>query len=210
MTSLPAVLTRTRRLLAARRRWFAAGLTAVAVAAGLHVVSPPPPVTQSVVVAAIDVPAGTPLRAEHLRRTDLPDAAVPRGAVTSPDQLIGRVLVGPVRAGETLTDIRVVDQPLIAGYGGGRVAAPVRIADADAVALLQPGDRIDVMAADPQSAQAASVVATRAPVIVVPKPETGSPTSGSGALVVLAVSGESAKKLARAAVAGPLSIAIRE
>ena len=33
------------------------------------------------------------------------------------------------------------------GLGDGHVAAPVRIADADVVALLRVGDRIDVYAA---------------------------------------------------------------
>ncbi len=53
-----------------------------------------------------------------------------------------------MRAGETITDVRLVGPALLAGYGDQLVAAPVRIADAGSAALLQPGDVIDVLAAD--------------------------------------------------------------
>ncbi|GAB2884321.1 hypothetical protein [Streptomyces mayteni] len=88
-----------------------------------------------------------------------------------------------------------------------RVAAPVRIADAAAVGLLGPGDRVDVLAADAKGA--ARVVARRALVAEVPgggaaAPEHGG--AGQGALVVLTVSPDTAAKLAGAAAQAELVI----
>ena len=55
-----------------------------------------------------------------------------------------------------------------AGTTRGRVVAPLRLADADLVELLRPGDQVDVIAADPQSEQA-DVVARAVRVVTVPR-----------------------------------------
>jgi hypothetical protein len=60
--------------------------------------------------------------------------------------VVGRVLAGAMRRGEVLTDARLVGGGLLEGYGPGVAAVPVRMADAGAVRLLKPGDRIDVLA----------------------------------------------------------------
>ena len=96
---------------------------------------------------------------------------------------------------------------MLAAYPG-RVAAPVRIGDPGAVALLRIGDRVDVLAADPSGEAGADVVATDAPVIALPRRvDTGS-SMVSGGLVVLAVPESTAISLAAAGVSGFLSITI--
>lgn len=70
------------------------------------------------------------------------------------------------------------------------VAAPVRIADAGAVRLLRPGDRVDVVAADGGSA--GRVVATGARVTAVPD----FAADETGALIVLSVPRPTAARLA--------------
>jgi hypothetical protein len=50
-----------------------------------------------------------------------------------------------------LTDARLVGPSLLQGRSGS-VALPVRVPDADVVALLRVGDRIDLYAADPAAA----------------------------------------------------------
>ncbi|HET7327916.1 MAG TPA: Flp pilus assembly protein CpaB [Nocardioidaceae bacterium] len=207
-SALALTTDRVRRAISARRRLLAAGCAAAAAAGGLHTVSPPPPETTEVIVAAADLPAGVPVRAEQLQTVALRDGVVPDGALTTDAEAVGELLVRPVRAGEPLTDLSVVGAPLVRGYGSGRVAAPVRIADAGAVALLEAGDRIDVLAADPRGVAETAVVASGALVVVVPEPAEAAAHSG-GALVVLAVTPEIAKKLSQAAVVGPLSLAIR-
>ncbi|MDT0431743.1 hypothetical protein [Streptomyces salyersiae] len=106
---------------------------------------------------------------------------------------------------------------------GPLVSAPVRIADAAAVTLLRPGDRVDVLAARDGAAKARVVArdvrVTHVPVGrrdgtdgALPGPgfagPDGGPGAGGGALVVLAVERETAAVLAGAGASGPLAVAV--
>ena len=66
---------------------------------------------------------------------------------------VGRVLAGPVRSGEALTDVRLVGSSLLT-RGGRLVAAPVRLADPATAGLLHAGDRVDVLAVRTDEPQA--------------------------------------------------------
>ncbi|RII14970.1 hypothetical protein DSC45_18920 [Streptomyces sp. YIM 130001] len=89
------------------------------------------------------------------------------------------------------------------------VTAPVRIADAETVRLLRPGDRVDVIAADPDEASA-RVVAAGVRVQHVPGQagETADATVRDGALVVLSVPRAAAVKLAAAAATARLAVTV--
>ena len=65
------------------------------------------------------------------------------------DDPVGEVLAAPLRAGEPVTDVRLVGARADDGQPG-LVAVPVRLPDPGMVALLDVGDRIDVVATDPQ------------------------------------------------------------
>ncbi|CAM5461093.1 Flp pilus assembly protein RcpC/CpaB domain-containing protein OS=Streptomyces aurantiogriseus OX=66870 GN=GCM10010251_21480 PE=4 SV=1 [Streptomyces aurantiogriseus] len=98
------------------------------------------------------------------------------------------------------------------------VEAPVRIADAAAVRLLRPGDRVDVIAAEQTAAGGeARVVARRALVTKVPEPLDGAagaagPAAGDvvdgGALVVLSVPPPTAARLAGASATARLAVTL--
>jgi len=213
ISSGPAMLRQRyehlRRMVSRHRRLLAAGLAAAAVTVALNSLAPEPPATTPVVVAASDLHGGAVLAADDLLvRRMLPHTA-PAGAAATPDPVLGRILAAPVRAGEPITDVRVVHAPLAAGYGDNLVAAPVRIADADAVALVRVGDTLDVLAPDPTGERPTSVVVQRAPVAALPEPADGATAGTAGALVVLAVSRADAARLARHAVIGPLMITLR-
>ena len=60
--------------------------------------------------------------------------------------LVDQVLAAAVRAGEVITDVRLVGAGLTALLPAGQVAAPVRLADLAVAALVRAGDRIDVLA----------------------------------------------------------------
>jgi hypothetical protein len=90
------------------------------------------------------------------------------------------------------------------------VAAPVRVADAGAVALVRVGYRVDVLAPDPTGRLPPAVAVTAAQVVAVPQPDDEIGMSASGALVVLAVTPAEAQTLARHAVLGPLVLTLRE
>ncbi|MFJ6725776.1 hypothetical protein ACIQPQ_12750 [Streptomyces sp. NPDC091281] len=107
---------------------------------------------------------------------------------------------------------------------GTTVRAAVRIADAATVRLLRPGDRVDVIATEPSEEDGrARVVARRALVAEVPDSTTARPGGveaadevgaadvtvvGGGALVVLAVPGPTALRLAGAGAASRLAVTL--
>jgi hypothetical protein len=85
------------------------------------------------------------------------------------------------------------------------VAVPLRLPDAGMAALLRVGDRIDLVAADPQGS-VARVVATDLAVVALPAPDDDTASSGvPGRLVVLAAPETIREELAQAAVTGFLT-----
>lgn len=199
MTGLPrALLTAAAR----RRGLLAAGLAAAAVASGLTALAPAPPATSTVLTAARDLAAGAVLTADDLTASSLPSALVPSGALVDVAAVAGRLVAGPVRRGEPLTDVRLLGTGLLPP--GVEVAAPVRLAEPATGALVVAGDRVDVLAAAPEGGRAAEVVASGLRVLAVPAVDG----SGEGALLVVAVSRPAAARLAAAAVTGRLSIVV--
>lgn len=156
------------------------------------------------VTAARDLPAGSVLTEHDLALTAFAPGSVPEGTLTAA-AATGRTTTGPVRRGEPLTDARLLHGSLLEGYPGA-VAAPVRIADPGSVSLLRIGDRVDVVAADPQGRREAELVAAGAPVVALPRAEES--MLASGGLVVLAVTETTALRLAGAAVSGQLSVVL--
>jgi Flp pilus assembly protein CpaB len=163
---LPDRLTRparaVRRAVLARRRLLAAVLAAVAVAAALQATARPAPATVAVTVAARDLPVGAVVAPEDLATA----AWTPDSAPADLPDPVGRVLAAPVRAGEPVTDVRLVGPGLTEGRPD-LAAVPVRLPDAGMAALLEVGDEIDLLAADPRSG-GADVVAAGVPVLALP------------------------------------------
>ena len=134
--------------------------------------------------------------------TSLPAGLVPDGALVDAAATVGRLVVGPVRRGEPLTDVRLLGASLLVG---GDVAVPVRVAEPATAALVGAGDRVDVLAASPEGGTVASVVASGLAVLSVPA--LGDDV-GEGALLVLAADRPTAARLAAAAVTGRLSVVV--
>ncbi|WP_110208222.1 Flp pilus assembly protein CpaB [Nocardioides daejeonensis] len=199
---------RLRRRLLRHRRGLAAVLLGVAAVGTLRTLAPAPPAYVDLVVAAADLPAGTPVSASDLTVVRVPPDAVPEGAQGRREAL-GRTLAGPLRRGEPLTDAGLVAPGMLTD-APGMVALPVRIPDPGVVAMLRPGDRIDLAATDPQSGLTEQV-ATGVRVITVPQPEREPQATGpglAGRLVVLAVSPASARNIAGAAATRWLAVTI--
>ena len=172
---------RMRRAVLARRRLLAALFAGVAVAAGVQAATAPPPAAVSVLTAASDLPAGTVLGTDDVVPVDFAPDSVPAGLT---DDAVGRTLAAPVRKGEPVTDVRLVGPALTAGHPD-LTAVPVRLPDAAMVELLHVGDRIDLIATDPQG-DGVSVVAYDVPVLALPASSTAPTASGqAGALVVV-------------------------
>ena len=154
-------------------------------------------------MAAVDLPGGRPVLAEELTLATFRADSVPAGTLQTAQEAVGRVLAAPVRKGEALTDLRLVAPDLLDGYPG-LVATPVRIADAASVDLLRVGDRVDLVAADPEG-RTAEPVARAAPVIALPEPAVVDQDLQRGGLVVVAVPEDQALVLARLGVSHVLS-----
>lgn len=198
------------RVLVWRARWWtAATLLALACAAALPVLAPAPTGTATLTVTSHELAAGATLTARDLMTTAVPVQAVPDQADLSPAELVGRTLAVTVPARTPL-----VPGVLAGGLRGpdGTVVAVVRLADAALVALLHPGDRLDVLGSDGLGGDGA-VLAHRA--LVLPQPS--SPASGVGALgcgadpsatVVLAVLPDEVAGLSGAAASGGLTAVV--
>ena len=122
--------------------------------------------TVAVPVAAHDLPSGTVLSADDLATRRLPAGSLPAGRRAD---AVGRTLAGPVRAGEPVTDVRLVARRCSRAIPVAS-RCPVRIADADVVGLLRVGDHVDLVAADPRRGTA-SYVAVDVPVLALPAPD---------------------------------------
>lgn len=174
-------------------------------------VAPTPPGVP-VVVAARDLAAGARLSTRDLRTLALPTEVVPAGSAREPRSLLGRVVAGPVRRGEPVTDARLVGPGLTAGLATPELAAvPVRLADPAAATLVRPGDRVDVLAttvegtSDQRPAGDAVQVAGGVRVLAV----LPGRDAADGALLVLAATPAAARRLAAAAARQRLTVAVR-
>lgn len=191
-------------------RWLVAAAL-LGLAALLLGADPPPavaPPSTQVVVAARDLTGGLALTRADLRVARLTRTLVPRGVLRSVSDALGQATAGPVRAGEPLTDVRLLGPALLQAVGGvATVAAPVRIADPGAVALLRPGDRVDVVSAGGTGSEPVRMVATDVPVVGVPRPEDDG--AAEGALIVVAAPPGVAARLVVAAATSRLSLTVR-
>lgn len=219
-----------QRAVARHRTLLAAGLAAAAVAAGLTAAVPAQERAVLVLTATRDLAAGTALTREDLVATPVPPGLVPEGALSELVGAVGRFVAGPVRRGEPLTDVRLLGAGLLGGESAGgeatgargdatgavgadargkvhasEVAVPVRVAEPAVAALVQAGDRVDILSASPEGGPAATVVAADVPVLSVPILEDD-PTEGT--LLVVAANRFTGTQLAAAAVTGRLSLVV--
>lgn len=194
---------RPRSPVHAARRAAAVLLALGALALALRPEPPPSsgPVPVPVVVAADGLPSGRTLAAGDLALARLPPEVVPDGVVADPGLLVGRVLAGAVRAGEPLTDARLVGPGLTSGLPAGQVAAPVRLADVAVAALVRTGDRVDVLAV-PDGAAAAETVAEGVLVLAAAEDDA------SAGLLLVAVDPGTAGRLASAAATATLTVSL--
>lgn len=199
---------RLRRRVLLHRRGLAVLLLAAGVVCGLGALRAPAETTTSVWVAAHDLDGASPIGPSDLRRERLPRDAVPAGTVAYA-AIVDRRPTGPVRAGEPLTDRRLVGPGLLETYPG-RAAVPVRLTDPGTSALVHLGDRVDLVRTDPQGDGPASLLAARAVVLAVvedPDEDAATPAaSGSGGIVLVAVDESAAPEVAAAGAAGFLTV----
>ncbi|HEX3791359.1 MAG TPA: SAF domain-containing protein [Pseudonocardiaceae bacterium] len=212
----PLLTDRLRGLLGARgwpralalRRAFAVLLVMLACALVLRPAAAHDGPAGHVVVTTHDLPAGHTLTSADVAVRTLPVGLRPSAALNSVAAAVGRVLASTVRAGEPLTDVRLLgpaDTTLTAGDPRAE-AVPVRLADPSVADLLRPGLRVDVITAatdhatDPVLATDATVIAVR---------DTGRTAGQQDRLVLLALPAASATRVAAISLRQPVTVTLR-
>lgn len=107
--------------------------------------------TVPVLVAAADIPAGTPLSEGLVRVIKVPVGGTPPGALWGPGQVAGRYAAVPLFRDHMLSQRHVTEAADVTGVlppGQRVVAVPVR-PDTLPAGLIRPGDLVDVAAAWP-------------------------------------------------------------
>lgn len=111
----------------------------------------PEPARQQVVVAARDLPLRTLLAAGDLKLQEVPPELVPEGALTDPQQAVGKLTTVDVPRGEMLLESRLL-APDYVGPKAALVMDPKEVVVAfpasdllGSLDVVRPGDRVDLM-----------------------------------------------------------------
>lgn len=121
---------------------------------------------RAVVVAAVDIPARTTITENMLKETTLPSSVVERDALTSAGEAAGQLSLITIPAGSQVTGSKVghpEDVGLPVRLAPGKRAISIQIDRVKGISgLLEPGDRVDVLAIPPRNgselAQAATIL----------------------------------------------------
>ncbi|MCW2799056.1 MAG: hypothetical protein JWQ70_528 [Aeromicrobium sp.] len=159
-------MNQLHRFVFEHRRVLAAICAGLAVLAALSAVRGSPS-GSAIVVASRDLASGHVITAADLDTSLVPAGSAPDHQLSRSDA-VGRRIAGPMRQGEALTDYRVLRPDALKGYGPGSVLTTVRVAEADGLTGIQVGDRIDVIAVDPNGETKATVLARGVEVVAVP------------------------------------------
>lgn len=206
--------TLTTRLSAALRPDWTRTIAARRVIAGLLVVlagvtafrSDPDGERREVVIASRDISPGAELTADDVRVDLVPTEPLPDGALDDLEAVIGDVPAGPIRRGEVITDVRVLDSRLAEATAGPNARiVPLHLTDQALLDLVRAGDVVDVLAAPTGDNARPQVVASGAVVVMVsPKPK--SPTSGGDRIILVALPADTANAVAAATLTDAVTL----
>ncbi len=192
----------------ALRRLAAAVLVAVAVVLAVAGAASPSVAGVPVVLARRDLAPGAPLGPDDVGVASRPPEGVPVGALGDVGDALGRQPVGPVRAGEVLTDVRLVGTEAARAAVGVPDAAgvPLRLADPAVAALVRAGALVDVVGGAGAGGGDGVVLARGARVLTV---LPGEERTASAPLVLVALPGPDAARVAAATVGQEVTLTLR-
>jgi pilus assembly protein CpaB len=177
--------------------------------------------TKPVVVAATDLELGSQIRPDDLRVVEWPESALPAGAFSAPDEIIGRGLVMPVIQNEPILPMKLAGKDAGSGLPvvipEGKRAVSVRVNDVIGVAgYVLPGTRVDVLAtASPTTSPTdttTKVVLTNVQVLAAGTKMEQDGDQGKAmavTVVTLLVDPEQAERLTLASTEGKIQLALR-
>jgi pilus assembly protein CpaB len=178
--------------------------------------------TQSVVVAAVDLPWGTSITSSMVKSVPYLKESLPAGHFTDPAALVGRTNIYPMRAGEPLFESKLA--PTTVSQGGvaalvtpKKRAMGVKVDKVVGVSgFIHPGNRVDVLVTLSRSERlndpTTKIVLENILVLA-----TGTELEKTGKqekpaqvdVITLEVTPEEGEKLALAATEGKLQLALR-
>jgi pilus assembly protein CpaB len=179
------------------------------------------PTLAPVVVAALDLPLATTIKAEHLALVDWPENGRPPGTFPDQKDLIGRVLISKTLKGEPILAPRLAAKEAGSGLAAlipdNMRAAAVRVDDVVGVAgFIHPEDRVDVivtMRSERGGETSSKVILQNVKVLAVGRQIEVEEKSRGKALPVtvatLLVSAEQSEMLALATTQGKLLLTLR-
>jgi pilus assembly protein CpaB len=177
--------------------------------------------TRPVVVAAADLELGAELRADDLRVVEWPESAMPMGAFSNPEEVVGRGLVMPVIQNEPILPMKLAGKGAGSGLPvvipEGKRAVSVRVNEVIGVAgYVLPGTKVDVLATASTSEKredtTTKLVLSNVQVLAAgtkleQDAEQGKPVSVT--VVTLLVTPEESEKLTLGATEGKIQLALR-
>lgn len=180
--------------------------------------------TQNIVVANKDIPAGTMINEEFLKKGMLrasrwPKTSVPAGAFSSPEQLVGKTNRVKILANEPVLESRLAGEGagLTVRLEAGKRAMAVRVDEIIGVSgFIVPDDRVDVIVtatppgADKQDDRISKIVLQNKRVLSVAQSteqKDGKPQVARS--ITLEVAPDEAEKLSLASQEGSVVLALR-
>jgi pilus assembly protein CpaB len=177
--------------------------------------------TRPVVVAAADLELGAEIRPDDVRVVQWPQNAMPMGAFSNPEEIVGRGLVMPVIQNEPILPMKLAGKDAGAGLPvvipEGKRAVSVRVNEVIGVAgYVLPGTKVDVLATasptDKHEDTTTKLVLSNVQVLaagtkVEQDGEQGKPMSVN--VVTLLVTPEESERLTLGATEGKIQLALR-
>lgn len=173
-----------------------------------------------IAVAAADLPWGTKLKPEMIKTAPFLKESMPQGHFANANDLVGRVVVAPLKANDPITEHKLAPISIETGgvaavLGQGKRAVAVK---GDKViglsGLVNPGNRVDVLVTvkDPQrDEEKTKIVLENIPVLAtgtqIQENEKGEPAPVD--VYTLEVTPEESEKLSLAANEGKIQLALR-
>jgi hypothetical protein len=137
-----------------------------------------------VVVSTHALQANQQVSSSDVKTVRMPGDVVPKGALTTTEEAIGRRLVHGVSEGAVLGEDAFSPATLVAATDG-EVLVPVRLADEAVASLLQVGSRITIVGSNYDSR--VTTLASNVRVALLPAgSSSGLVSAGSGALLLVA------------------------
>ena len=171
--------------------------------------------TQPVVVAATNLSWGKVLNASHVKTADFLKTSLPQGSFSQPSEVEGRTLLYPVKAGEPLFESQLAPTSVKSG-GMSAIISPnkramaVRVDKVSGVSgFINPGNHVDVLVTIEGFTK---TVLENLLVITVGQEMERTGTQGkpdSVDVITMELTSDEAEKLAMAASAGKVMLALR-